>query len=165
MTKYVAVLATLTVASAQTVPESDAVLEHARQKILAVAHRLPRYTCLETINREYFASPSSGIDDQPLSAYSANDTPRNCPATLHHPADERTVTASDRLRLEVTVDNQGEIESLPGATRFDSRRIDEMVTFGPISTGSFGGYLNGVFENSGTNIAFTRDNRGWPARF
>jgi hypothetical protein len=63
--------------------------------------------------------------------------------------------SSDRLRLEVAIADNREIDSWPGATKFDSRRVDEIVGYGPTSTGSFGGYLVEVFENPGAKIEFS----------
>jgi hypothetical protein len=131
VTKLIAVLATLTAALAQDLQESETVLARAREKIVAVAHQLPRYTCLETINREYFQVPCRAIHGKVFSRYAAP----SCSATLDHPAKDLTLAGSDRLRLEVAVADGREIESWPGATRFDSRGIDEIVKTGPTSTG------------------------------
>jgi hypothetical protein len=150
--KFVLILVALAVsaASGQNPAESDAVLARAREKIVAVAHRLPRYTCLETIKRDYFIVPSSAIHGKVLSAYSAP----SCSETLEHPANNLVPGSSDRLRLEVAIADNREIDSWPGATKFDSRHIDEIVGYGPTSTGSFGGYLAEVFENPGAKMEF-----------
>jgi hypothetical protein len=44
---------------------------------------------------------------------------------------------------------------LAGASRFDTRAFDQMIPFGPLSTGSFGTSLSDVFVNPGTRIKFT----------
>jgi hypothetical protein len=62
-------------------------------------------------------------------------------------------------RLDVAVAENREIESWPGASRY-SRRVDQIITTGPISTGAFGTYLVEVFENAGAKIENTRRDRG-----
>jgi len=101
MKKFIFMLATATAtgAFAQNTAESDTVLVSAREKISAVAHRLPRYTCLETINRNYYTPPTAGVQrNKVLSAYIAGPSRA---ATLAHPAGNPALASSDRLRLEV----------------------------------------------------------------
>jgi hypothetical protein len=137
----IAMLIASTIAAAQEIPaEAQRVLSLAVVKVLNTTRRLPRYTCQETIEREYL-SPSKALRQD-------KDT---CPA-----ADRAVLfrTATDRVRLDVAVAEGREINSWPGASRFDSRSIDELVTSGPIGTGSFGTLLKGVFDNPGARIAF-----------
>ncbi len=155
MKKFILMLATATGAFAQSTSESEAALASAREKIGAVTRQLPRYTCLETINRNYYTPATAAIQrSKVLSAYGAGPS---CAATLDHPAGNLALASSDRLRLEVAIADNREIDSWPGATRFDSRHIDEIVGFGPTSTGAFGGYLVEVFENPGAKIEFVRE--------
>ena len=65
-----------------------------------------------------------------------------------------SLDARDRLRLGVTVAGGDEIYSWAAASRFDSRSVFQMVSNGPISTGSFGQYLVAVFENPGVRFKF-----------
>jgi hypothetical protein len=156
--KFLGGLLLLTAAFGQDRPltqihgEPEEVLVRAREKILAVAERLPRYTCVETISRDYFEVPAKDRGKM----MSAQPAPA-CSVTLDHPATGLVRVGSDRLRLEVAVAGNREIESWPGASRFDSRRIDEIVKFGPTSTGSFGTYLIEVFENPGAKIEFSQE--------
>jgi hypothetical protein len=67
-------------------------------------------------------------------------------------------TATDRVRLEVAVAEGREINAWPGASQFDSRDVDQLVTSGPVSTGAFGTLLRGVFDNPGARITFVGEN-------
>jgi hypothetical protein len=60
----------------------------------------------------------------------------------------------DRLRLEVTVAGGREIYSWPGATRFDSRDVADIIRQGPIATGSFATHLLAVFDSPGVEFRF-----------
>ena len=82
------------------------------------------------------------------------DASPSCAYAVEHPAKDLAATGWDRVRLEVAVAGGREIESWPGASRFDTRRMDEIVTTGPTSTGAFGTYLIEVFENSGAQVEF-----------
>jgi hypothetical protein len=46
----------------------------------------------------------------------------------------------------VTLSGGRELHSWPGATRFDNRRVDDLVGDGPVATGAFGAYLGSVFN-------------------
>ncbi|HWE52614.1 MAG TPA: hypothetical protein VG273_22670 [Bryobacteraceae bacterium] len=152
VTRMILLLASLSTASPQNNPETDTVLAAARQKILAVTAQLRRYTCLETVDRQYFASsvaaPKPGLT-----------SPESCPAQtiLTQPPDRAALASSDRLRLEVAVSDRHEIQSWPGASRFESRRLNEIVGFGPTSSGAFGTYLVEVFDNPGAAIEFVKE--------
>jgi hypothetical protein len=131
-------------ARAQTMPEDAArVLELARVKILKTSRNLPRYTCQETIEREYFGLPKKSAK----SPAKDNDA---CPSD----ASGLIRIATDRVRLEVAVSDGSEIHAWPGASKFDSRSLEQMVTGGPLSTGAFGTQLSGVFDNAGAHFEF-----------
>ena len=137
----VVALAALGCACAQTFPpEARDALDGTRAKILTTTHQLPKYTCQETIEREYFEAP--GSRSATCARILAVDHPR------------LTLDATDRLRLDVAVADEGEINSWPSASRFDTRSIDQIVTTGPISTGTFGTLLIGVFEDPGTHFEY-----------
>ena len=136
--------------------DPEPVLARAREKILNVTHRLPRYTCLETIHRDYFEAPKPRPHKHELTANPAT----SCALVLDHPLNNLLPEGWDRVRLDVAVAGNHEIESWPGASRFDSRRLDQIVTTGPTSTGAFGTYLIEVFENAGAKIKFTSRHGG-----
>jgi hypothetical protein len=125
----------------------EVLLEQARAKLRAMAHRLEQYVCIETVNRSYYRRV----------------VPRNAPALAESPpacgptagtggSDPLQLESTDRVRLEVTVTQSRELHSWPGATGFDTRDVDELIRDGPVATGSFGGDLASVFDHSG--VAF-----------
>jgi hypothetical protein len=137
----VAVVLAASMAWAEEMPaDAQRVLDLARAKVLHTTRSLPRYTCQETIQREYL-SP-------------VNLNPR-IKETCDRPVQVELIRSStDRIRLEVAVTEGREIDAWPGASRFDAQDVDELVTSGPISTGSFGTILTGIFDNPGTDIEF-----------
>lgn len=125
----------------QAAHDPAAVLEAARTRLQAMAQNLEKYVCVETINRNYYQRVE----------------PRKAPATPTPPAacapppanDPYELATTDRVRLEVTVSQGAELHSWPGATRFDERNVDDLIRNGPVSTGSFGAYLNSIFGQPG----------------
>jgi len=97
---------------------------------------LPRYTCTETVERQYFRGDARNPID-------------SCKKDNHLRLD-----GLDRFRLDVTVANNHEIFAWAGASRFDSRRVDEIVRQGPTSTGAFGTYLVEIFVRPGAQFQF-----------
>jgi hypothetical protein len=113
-------LAASVVAAGQTGRDPGAVLEAARDRLRQAARGLENYVCVETLDRGYYRAAEAG------------GPPR--------------LEFTDRARLEVTVSHGRELHSWPGATRFDSRDVDELIRDGPVSTGAFGAYLASVFD-------------------
>ena len=145
----------LRVAHAQAVPppgiraeDGADLLERAREKVLVTTHRLPKYTCLETINRTYYVLPPEKHSRNMMTEAPAD-------ACIANRSGQLSLSAKDRLRMEVAAAGEAEIHSWPGASRFDTRCIDQMIPFGPVSTGSFGTYLLEIFVNPGKQIRFT----------
>jgi hypothetical protein len=136
----------------QTPPDPSEVLDGARQKIRETMKRLPKYACLETIDRTFYAAPSA----QPGGGVSCDQIS----AQRKHRNKGLSEYATDRLRIEVAEGMDKEIHSWPGASRFDLTEIDQIVDSGPFGTGAFGAYLVGIFENE--NARF--DYRGETAR-
>lgn len=118
------------------------VLGEARSRVVQATRKLPRFTCLETVDREYFDTPQVGGVIAPAA--------QACPAIFKEP-DAEIPQWTDRLRLEVTVADGREIHAWPTASEFDTRPIEDIVE-GPITTGGFGGYLADVFDNAGTKF-------------
>ncbi len=122
-------------------------LERAREKVLSAKRRLPKYACLETINRTFYVSPPEKL--RPLAM-----TEAPADACIANRGGHLSLDAKDRLRVEVAEAGLSEIHSWPGASRFDTRSFGQMIPFGPVSTGSFGAYLLDIFENSGAQVKF-----------
>src|SRR5580700_3794463 len=122
-------------------------LSRASEKVLRSIRRLPKYTCLETIDRTFYV-PSP----EELRPHAMTEAPAD--ACLVNRAGHPSLDAKDRLRVEVAEAGGDEIHSWPGASRFDTRSIGQMIPFGPVSTGSFGGYLADIFHNPSAQIIF-----------
>lgn len=113
------------------------VLQQVRSKVLETSKSLVNYTCVETVTRNYFRPAASRL-------------PRACPLLMElrtHPTPDLELRpfSTDRLRLEVTIVDRGEIYSWAGASRFNDAGIYRLVRGGPIGTGAFGGFLITVF--------------------
>lgn len=122
-------------------PPAEA-LVRARATLQSMTRQLARYACVETVDRSYYEPPPDAVRGcaRILAA-------RNAQAPLK-------LKSTDRLRLEVTLADGREIHAWPGATRFDVRNVDQIIHQGPVSTGTFGTHLIGVFDNPGTVFEF-----------
>jgi hypothetical protein len=135
--------------------DPEEVLSQARSRLQSMARSLSKYACIETIERRYYQpareadaparsqAPASACALVKADQYSGRGAPR--------------LDTIDRLRLEVTVSEGREIYSWPGATRFDTRNMDEIIRRGPIGTGSFGAHLLAIFDNPGVVFQFSSE--------
>jgi hypothetical protein len=117
--------------------EPTDVLERAKAKVLANYRSIHSYTCLETIQRDYY---------QPWAA----TLPRQCSVLMKLREDPTPdlvlqLGSRDRLRLDVATGSKGEIHSWPGASRFADAGIETLVRDGPIGTGAFATLLSLLF--------------------
>ena len=129
---------------AQTPPDPTDVLVHARDSLIERSKRLPNYTCVQTVDREYFIR--SRVQDPRPSCDQISAEARKKSYALK-------LNVTDRLRLDVKVSGGEEIGSWAGANRFDSRDIVDLVG-GPFGSGQFGPLLNDVFVNDGTAFQY-----------
>ena len=125
------------------------VMSRVTARILAAGKRIPNYTCVEAVQRDYF---------QPAAA----TLPRACPLVIEerrHPGLAMVLRPilTDRLHLDVAMVRGGETFSWVGASKFDDAGIFDLVRFGPIATGAFGGYLVIIFEQDVKRFTFERD--------
>ncbi len=133
---------------------APALLKQASRKVQNSLRRLPKYTCLETVERAYYFpvlekhNPHLMTEDRPLAA---------CLATS---GGHLSLEATDRLWVEVAASEGHEIHSWPAASRFDTGPFDKMIPSGPLSTGSFGTTLLDVFANPNAKMSFTAINPG-----
>jgi hypothetical protein len=136
---------------AQT-PGTDysAVLERAREKLVGVARKLPKYTCIETVNRTYYGIAVHERSRVPLTENAAP----SCRGLEFGHNGKLTLSARDRLRLQVAVASGAEIDSWPTASQFDNRTVGQLIPIGPISTGTFGTSLVDIFENPGARFSY-----------
>jgi len=135
---------------AQTPPDPTDVLAHARDNLIERSRRLPNYTCVQTVDREYFIRPR--VEDPRPSCDQMSAEARKKSYALK-------LNATDRLRLDVKVSGGEEIGSWAGAHRFDSRDIVDLVG-GPFGSGQFGPLLGDVFVNDGTAFQYLGQDAG-----
>jgi hypothetical protein len=126
--------------------DADAALRRTRERLLADLARMPRYTCVQTINRRYFRPRSGG-------ASPANLTPESEP--------QGKLVQWDRLRLDVAVVEGKNIYSCVGAPRFESdtveQTLEQFAGLGPLSSGDFSSSLNSIFSSA--TITFKSEER------
>jgi hypothetical protein len=135
----------LAAARGQAERDPGEALERARANLQSMTQRLSKYACIETVDRIYYEPPAEPVGGQSCSLIQA---------ARANQAEPPAIEASDRLRLEVTVSEGHEIHAWPGATRFDTRDVDEIIHQGPIGTGSFGTHLIGVFDNPAVDFHY-----------
>ncbi len=128
--------------SAQSVDDPVEVLRQARPKLATVIKHLPRYTCVQTVERSYFRLGSGR--ERPTCAESAEWRRLN----------RRQVELTDRLRLEVAISESSEMYGWVGSGRFESKSLLQMVE-GPIGTGAFGSFLVDIFGIEGRHFEFS----------
>jgi hypothetical protein len=117
--------------------------DQVRAKIARQLSAAANYTCVLTVDRSVnFASrrQSSGCANKDRSA--------------EHPF------MHDRLRLDVAVSEGREIFSWHGGRQFSTAGVDEIVKSGPISSGSFVGYLRNILFTRGVSISLDRGRSG-----
>lgn len=142
-------LLTLSIAAAstvhsQTAPDPNDVLVRAKARIIETMRRLPKYTCVETIDRGYYT---------PVRPTNAS-VPSCAEADAEKTKGVTRLGATDRVRLEVAEGDEHEIYSWPGASHFETGHVDEMIERGPIASGAFGGYVIDIFATNGAKFQF-----------
>jgi hypothetical protein len=101
-------------------PDPQELFRKVRAKVLNDVSHVPRYTCVQTVNRAQYR-PQYGIK------------PASCRALI---AARKQLTSSgyliyhDRLRLDVAVVDGAETFSWAGARRFETSRVDDLVKSG-----------------------------------
>jgi hypothetical protein len=131
-------------------PDPIALLSQAKEKFASVARRLRRYTCIETIDRTYYAAPIGIVGVKMMTEPPAY----GCEGRDFSNGRHLRLEAKDRLRLSVAVDGRTEINSWAAASRFDSRSIFDLVGSGLIYSGAFDVGLLDIFQNPGTQLKF-----------
>jgi hypothetical protein len=137
-------------ATVTTAAESDPakLLQRVAIKVRVLSATLPNYTCVETVNRNYY---------KPKAAAHAP----SCAVVLEqrrHPALDAALrlVLTDRLRLDVALTGRGEIYSWVGASKFEDADVSRVVHMGPIATGSFGALLAIVFGQDPKTFHFEK---------
>src|ERR1700735_3774070 len=100
-------LLTASACFAQPAPNPDDVLSRARIRLADAAAAVPKYTCIQTVDRSYF--------------HETREVPQSCDNIIANRRAGRVklvLAATDRLRFEVEVADGGyEIYAWPGASR------------------------------------------------
>ena len=126
--------------------DADAALRRTRERLLADLARMPRYTCVQTINRRYFRPRSGGASPADL-------TPESEP--------QGKLAQWDRLRLDVAVVEGKNIYSWAGAPRFEGdtveQTLEQFAGRGSLNSGDFSSYLNSIFRSA--TITFKSEER------
>jgi hypothetical protein len=134
-------------AAAAGQPDSTAIMARVLTRVRETTHGLPRYACIETVTRDYYAPVARVM--------------RACEAVLaarEHPTPDLVLrhTSTDRLRLEVAMARNGELHSWAGDREFLDGNIDQLVREGPLGSGAFSGFLAAVFEQDVKTYRFLR---------
>jgi hypothetical protein len=139
----IVLLAAATAASTAD-PDPQDLYRKVRAKVLEDVSHVPRYTCVQTVNRaqyrlQYAVRPSS------------------CRATIaarKQPNPSGLLIVRDRLRLDVAVVDGAETFSWAGARRFETSHVDDLVKSGATGSGEFVSYLNSVFGHDTDSISY-----------
>ena len=102
-----------------------ALLNQARARIVENTKKLPKYTCVQSVQRSRFdAIPAIRVSD--------------CGYVQDPQIEPRLMLAwTDRFKLDVTISQGEEIFSWVGAQRFQSEDVDKIVGGGMTGTGDF----------------------------
>jgi len=122
------------------------------------AARIPNYTCVQTIDRQFFRSGgvvgptvlAIGVGRGSVTA-AARAKPQSCDdvaARQRQRGYHLAPTSADRFRLEVRVGRGGEMYSWVGASAFGDRPLHELLAPGPSGTGAIGPMLMNVVEDA-----------------
>jgi hypothetical protein len=130
-------------------PDPVEVLKRASAQVVANMRRVPNYTCVQTVTRNYYVP-------------AAQQLPRTCELVMRerqHPTLDKILQLylTNRLRLDVTLTKRGEIYSWVGASKFEDSGIDRLVREGPIGSGAFGAFLTTIFNGDVKGFAFERE--------
>jgi hypothetical protein len=121
----------------------DAVLARLRARLLSEAARIPNYTCVQTVDRQFSAAPPSSV-------------PGSCgglSVERSKPGFRMVPYGSDRFRLDVGVGPAREVYSWAGAERFEDRDLGDLIP-GPASTGTFATLLHMMFSGDAAEFVY-----------
>ena len=139
-------LAAATVALlAQQPSDPRELLAQAREVIVARARRLPDYTCVQTVDRQYY---------RPLRRRFPRPSCAQIAAVNRDRPNDLVLLATDRLRLELKVSHGQEIGAWARSSQFSSRSIFELIGGGAYGTGTLGGFLTDIFKDGGATYQY-----------
>ena len=114
-----------------------------RERILDEAARIPNYTCVQTIDRQFSVATSP----RPPTSCAALNAERKIPGY------RMALYGSDRFRLDVGVGRGREVYSWAGAERFEDRDLNDIIP-GPASSGSFASLLHMMFGGDAAEFLY-----------
>lgn len=130
-------------ALAQVNPQ--AVFNKIRERVADSMRNANSYTCVETIARDWYMQK---YHMRPICEVDRLTEPRNL-----------ILYKRDHLRLDVGIVHGQEVFSWYGESRFRTAKIDDLVTDGPITSGTFFSLLSSIFV-AGHGRYFYRGTRG-----
>jgi hypothetical protein len=110
--------------AAQDLPPETVQLAHIRSHMVAQLGRQPDYTCLEIVERS------------------------------RRGGGQKSFQRLDTVRLEVAMVDQQEMFGWPGAKKFESTDLREMVKSGAIGSGNFSSFASAIFEGNGAVFVY-----------
>jgi hypothetical protein len=119
----------------------EALLSRVRAGVDENLRRMPRYTCVQTVNRTRYAQPA---------------IPRDCADALTL-RPKQVAIWRDRLRLDVAVGSSTDMYSWAGASRFDNDEVRQLAARGMSASGEFSGLLTGVFGGDAGDFRYLGD--------
>jgi hypothetical protein len=125
-------------------PEPHELFRKVRARVLDDVSHVPRYTCVQTVNRAQYR-PQYGTKPASCRAMIAARRQLISPGFL---------IVRDRLRLDVAVVDGAETFSWAGARRFETSHVDELVKSGATGSGEFVSYLISVFGSDTDSISY-----------
>jgi hypothetical protein len=108
-----------------------------RETVATSLEKSDNYICAQDLSRFYYVAASPEM---------ACQQPPTIPST--------PMRVRDRLKLDVAMSNGGEIYSWHGEHKFSASSVSEVVRNGPISSGSFTGYLRNIFAERGVSFTY-----------
>jgi hypothetical protein len=115
-----------------------------REKVLGNISRVPRYTCVETVERVSHRPQYGGRPGSCAGLIAAQ-------ARLTSPG---LLTWHDRLRLDVAVGKESEMFSWAGAASFETGAMNDLAATGATGSGAFSSFLNSVFGNDSDKFIY-----------
>jgi hypothetical protein len=119
-----------TLCAGQEVPSQTLLLARIREHMLDQLRRQPNYTCTETVER-------SGRDGA-----------------------RKKLKDIDTVRFEVALVDGKEMFAWPGARKFESTDVSEMVKGGAIGNGDFAMHARAIFTNAGATFEYMGEQDG-----